>query len=147
MHAALTTHPWVLAFHLVAMVSWFAGLFYLPRLFVYHAMAEDPNGRERFKVMERKLYFGIMTPAMLATVGLGLWMLVSDWPLYRDQGWMHAKLGIVGLLLLYHGLCARWLIAFRNDDNQHSHTFFRWINELPVFALIGIVLLVILKPF
>ncbi|WP_354671221.1 protoporphyrinogen oxidase HemJ [Thiohalobacter sp. IOR34] len=139
--------PWVLAFHVIAMVTWFAGLFYLPRLFVYHAMSEDTPSRERFKIMERKLYYGIMAPAALTTIGLGLWLLAANWPAYAQAGWMHAKLTLVGALILYHLQCGRWLAAFRNDRNKRSHRYFRWMNELPVLALVGIIILVIVKPF
>ncbi len=147
MHAAYTSLTWVLAFHVIFMVTWFAGLFYLPRLFVYHAMTTDAAGRERFKIMERKLFFGIMTPGGVVTVALGLWMLADNWPAYAGAGWLHAKLGLVALLVVYHVACGKWLTDFRHDRNRHSHVYYRWMNELPVFALVGIVLLVILKPF
>jgi len=139
---------WVKAFHIVAVVCWFAALFYLPRLFVYHAMADDQTSRERFKVMERRLYRGIANPAMMATIGLGLWLLSS--PIYRgymQSGWMHAKLALVALLLAYHIYCKRILNQFAQDNNQRSHIFYRWFNEFPVLLLIGIVVLVVVKPF
>ncbi len=139
---------WLKAFHLIFMVTWFAGLFYLPRLFVYHAMAEDEIGRERFKIMERKLYFGIMTPGMLLTWLFGLWMLWDyAWDLYGAQGWLHAKLALLGGLVLYHLACGKWLLDFRRDRNVHSHVFYRWINEIPVLFLIAIVILATVKPF
>lgn len=138
---------WIKAFHLVAVISWFAGLFYLPRLFVYHAQATDALGRERFCLMERKLYFGIMWPAMLLTILLGGWMLALQWDNYRGQGWLHAKLALVALLLIYHGLCGRFLKDFKEQRNRHSHVFFRWFNEVPVILLIGICILVIVRPF
>ncbi len=139
---------WLKAFHLIFMVTWFAGLFYLPRLFVYHAMAEDEIGRERFKIMERKLYFGIMTPGMLLTWLFGIWMLVDyAWDVYGTQGWLHAKLALLACLLLYHLACGKWLLDFRRDRNRHSHVFYRWINEIPVFFLIAIVILATVKPF
>ncbi|WP_297527636.1 protoporphyrinogen oxidase HemJ [Thiohalobacter sp.] len=147
MHAAYTSLPWVLAFHVIFMVTWFAGLFYLPRLFVYHAMTEDAAGNDRFKIMERKLFFGIMTPGAIFTIALGLWMLADNWPAYARAGWLHAKLALVALLVVYHLACGKWLMDFRHDRNRHSHVYYRWMNELPVFALIGIVLLVMLKPF
>lgn len=141
------TFLWLKALHLVAVVCWFAGLFYLPRLFVYHAMTEDAPGQDRFKVMERKLYRGIMWPSMVLTVGLGLWMLVDNWTFYRSQGWMHAKLALVLLLVVYHFACGHYLRALRDDRSRKSHVFFRIFNELPVIALISVVILVIVRPF
>jgi putative membrane protein len=138
---------WLKAWHLIAVVSWFAGLFYLPRLFVYHAMTDDEVGRARFEVMERKLYRGIMWPAMIMTVGLGLWMLLPHWDIYRMQGWMHAKLALAALLVAYHFLCGRFLRDLRDGRNTRSHVFYRIFNELPVLGLVGIVILVIVRPF
>ncbi len=138
---------WIKAFHLIALICWFAAIFYLPRLFVYHAASTDKVGRERFKIMERKLYRGIMTPSAVITVLLGSWMLVGNWDFYRTQGWMHAKLGLVLLLIVYHFFCYRFLINFRDDKNTRSETFFRWFNEVPVFLLTGIIILVIVRPF
>ncbi|MCC7083033.1 MAG: CopD family protein [Burkholderiales bacterium] len=135
---------WVKAFHVVFMVTWFAGLFYLPRLFVYHALAEDEIGKARFKVMERKLYYGIMTPGAIMTVALGLWL----WLGYGiGGGWMHAKAVLVGVLIAYHIWCGALLADFEHDRNRHGHVFYRWFNEVPVVFLIAIVLLVELKPF
>jgi len=138
---------WIKAFHLIALICWFAAIFYLPRLFVYHAASTDSMGRERFKIMESKLYRGIMTPSAIVTVLLGIWMLVDNWGFYRTQGWMHAKLGLVVLLIVYHLFCYRFLINFRDDKNSRSETFFRWFNEVPVLLLTGIVILVIVRPF
>ena len=139
---------WLKAFHLIFMVTWFAGLFYLPRLFVYHAMSADTVSRERFKVMERKLYFGIMTPGMVITLVFGVWMLIDyAWDLYGSSGWLHAKLALLVLLVGYHGLCGKWLLDFRHDRNRHSHIYFRWMNEVPVLFLFGIVILAVIKPF
>ncbi len=135
------------ALHIIAMVSWFAGLFYLPRLFVYHAMTEDQLGRERFVVMERKLYRGIMTPAMLATIAFGLAMLLPHWALYRQQIWVHVKLTLVLLLIAYHLLCGRIRGDLAAGRSRHGHVFFRWFNEIPVLFLVAIVMLVELKPF
>jgi len=135
---------WVKAFHIVFVVTWFAGLFYLPRLFVYHAMASDAVGIERFKVMERKLFWGIMTPSAVLSIGLGLWL----WLGYGiGGGWMHAKLAIVLALIGYHLWCGRLMIAFRADRNRHGHVFYRWFNEAPVLALVAAVVLVVVKPF
>lgn len=137
---------WVKAFHVIFMVSWFAGLFYLPRLFVYHAQCEDAAGNERFKIMERRLY-RFITPWAVLTVILGLWMLVDyAWVAYAAAGWLHAKLGLVALLIVYHIYCGKLLADFSADRNRRSHKFYRWINELPVLLLIGIVLLAIVKP-
>lgn len=137
---------WIKAFHIIAVVTWFAALFYLPRLFVYHAAAEDEVSRERFKVMERKLYRGIMTPSMLVVVALGIWMLALI-PAWMQQGWMHAKLTLVVALIGYHFVCAWHLRQFAQDRNRRSHVYFRWFNEAPVIALIAIVVLVVVKPF
>ena len=141
---------YVKAFHVVFMVSWMAGVFYLPRLFVYHAMCEpaDRAGRERFKIMERKLFFAIMTPAMVLTVIFGTWLVaLYGMEFLRANRWLHAKLLLVALLLGYHGWCYVLLRRFRDDANRHSHVFFRVFNEVPIVLLIGIVILVIVKPF
>jgi protoporphyrinogen IX oxidase len=136
---------WVKALHIVFMVTWFAGLFYLPRLFVYHAMAEDRVSVERFKVMERKLYWGIMTPGAVLTVLFGLWLWLG-W--FRGSGgWLHAKLALVALLVAYHVWCGSLLRAFAAGRNRRSHVWLRWFNEVPVVILIATVLLVVLKPF
>lgn len=138
---------WIKAFHIIFMVTWFAGLFYLPRLFVYHAMCDDEAGNARFKIMEHKLFFAIMTPGAVITILLGLWLLIMNWPGYVAAGWIHAKLALVGVLVLYHVYCGRLLIEFRNDRNRHSHVFYRWFNEFPVLILIGTVILVVVRPF
>ncbi|WP_031435592.1 protoporphyrinogen oxidase HemJ [Methylomarinum vadi] len=139
---------WLKALHLIFMVTWFAGLFYLPRLFVYHAMSEDAISQERFKVMERKLYFGIMTPGMIITLIFGVWMLLDyAWALYGSSGWLHAKLTLLLLLVVYHLFCGKWLLDFKHDRNRNSHVFFRWINEIPVLFLFAIVILATVKPF
>jgi len=138
---------WIKAFHIIFMVTWFAGLFYLPRLFVYHAMCDDAAGNARFKIMERKLFFAIMTPGAIITIVLGLWMLVMNWSGYVAAGWIHAKLALVGVLILYHIYCGRLLIDFRDDRNRHSHVFYRWFNEFPVLILIGTIILVVVRPF
>ena len=138
---------WVKAFHVIFMVSWFAALFYLPRLFVYHAASEDEISNERFKIMERKLFYGIMTPAALITTILGLWMLYDyAWQAYSSMLWLHIKLLIVGLLFVYHWYCWKLVKLFKEDKNNHSHVYYRWFNEIPVFMLLGIVILVIVKP-
>ena len=130
------------------MVTWFAGLFYLPRLFVYHAMSSDTISIERFKIMERKLYWGITTPGMVLTLGFGIWMLVSyAWALYGHSGWLHAKLAVLLLMVIYHIQCGRWLMLFKRDQNRRSHVYYRWMNEVPVLFLVVIILLAVLKPF
>ena len=135
---------WLKSFHIVFMVTWFAGLFYLPRLFVYHAMSDDEAGSARFKVMERKLYYGIMAPGAALTVasGLTLWLYYGI-----GGGWLHAKLALVALLIAYHLWCGRLLAEFRGDRKRRSHVWYRWFNEVPVIFLIAIVILVTVKPF
>lgn len=140
---------WFKALHLIAMVTWFAALFYLPRLFVYHAMARDAGEQQavdRFLVMERKLYRGIMMPSMIALLlfGGGMLALVPQW---FGQGWMHLKLTLVLVLVAYHHVCLVYLKQFAAGRCTRSHVFFRWFNELPVVALLAIVLLAVLKPF
>ncbi|MGH8433800.1 MAG: protoporphyrinogen oxidase HemJ [Pseudomonas sp.] len=137
---------WLKALHIIAMVCWFAGLFYLPRLFVYHAMSEDSPSRERFCVMERKLYRGIMLPSMLATVVFGIWLLQLN-PSLLSQGWLHAKLALVVLLIGYHHVCGAMLKRFARGEQNRSHVFYRWFNEAPVLLLLAIVILVIVRPF
>ncbi len=135
---------WIKALHIAFMVTWFAGLFYLPRLFVYHAMTTDEAGIERFKVMERKLFYGIMTPGALLTIVFGTWL----WLGYGfGGGWLHAKLALVALLVIYHAYCGKLLIDFKHGRNTHGHVFYRWLNEMPVLVLLAVVILVVVKPF
>ncbi|MCH2042077.1 MAG: protoporphyrinogen oxidase HemJ [Saccharospirillaceae bacterium] len=138
---------WVKAFHIIAVVTWFAAIFYLPRLFVYHASADDAVSQERFKIMERKLYRGIMMPSMVIVVALGIWLLTFNASYYFSSGWMHAKLTAVALLLVYHFYCGHLVKVFRDDLNQRTHVFYRWFNEVPVFLLVFIVIMVVVKPF
>ena len=138
---------WLKALHIISVICWFAALFYLPRLFVYHAQADDTISKERFKIMERKLYRGIMTPAMLASLVFGGWMLIENWSIYKTQGWMHAKLTLVFLLIGYHHTCLAFMKKFAADANTKSHVFYRWFNEVPVIFLIAIVILAVVKPF
>ncbi|MSQ58120.1 MAG: CopD family protein [Betaproteobacteria bacterium] len=134
---------WLKSLHIIFMVTWFAGLFYLPRLFVYHAMSEDSVSIERFKVMERKLYFGIMTPGAVLTLVFGAWL----WLGYGFEGrWLYAKLALVGVLVAYHLYCGKLVADFKRDRNRHTHLYYRWFNELPVLILVAIVFLVVLKP-
>lgn len=137
---------WILAFHLVAMVCWFAGLFYLPRLYVYHSQAVDDISHERFKVMERRLYYGIMTPSGIITTLLGLWLFSLNRSYYASAGWFHAKLALVLILWGYHLYCGYLRKKFSVNQNSHSTLFYRILNEFPVLLLIAIVLLVIIKP-
>ena len=136
---------WVKAFHIIFMVTWFAALFYLPRLYVYHASSEDSTSLERFKIMERKLFWGIATPGAIITIALGLW-LANYFPEIYSSSWFQAKLSIVALLVIYHLWCGKLMIDFKNDINTHSHKWYRVFNELPVFGLIAIILLVELQP-
>ena len=136
---------WVKSLHIVFMVTWFTGLFYLPRLFVYHALAQDAVGIERLKLMERKLYFGIMTPGAVLTIVFGLWL----WLGYGIAGgWLYAKLALVAILVAHHVWLGKLMLDFRHDRNRHGDLFYRWINEIPALpVLLGAVLLVIFKPF
>ena len=135
---------WVKAWHIICMVTWFAGMFYLPRLFVYHAMSDDKISNDRFKIMERKLYYGIMTPGGILTIAFGLWL----WLGYGISGqWLYTKIAFVTALVFYHIYCGKLLLDFKHDRNQHSHIFYRWFNEAPVIALIAIIILVEVKPF
>ena len=134
---------WVKAMHIIFMVTWFAGLFYLPRLFVYHAMADDDTSRERFKLMERKLYYGIMTPGAVLTILFGLWL----WLGYGFHGlWLDMKVFLVAILIGFHIYCGKLLIDFRHDRNRHGHVFYRWLNEFPALILVAVVILVVVKP-
>ena len=134
----------VKSLHIIFMVTWFAGLFYLPRLFVYHAMSEDRQSLERFKVMERKLYFGIMTPGGVLTIASGLWLWLG-WGF--SGGWLMAKLLLVVVLIAYHLWCGKLVADFRRERNRHGHVWYRWFNEFPVLILVAAVFLVVLKPF
>ncbi len=138
---------WVKAFHIIFMVTWFAGLFYLPRLFVYHAEAKDDAGNQRFKIMERKLYYGITTPGAIITIILGFWLIHMMGYGILSAFWLQAKLVLVTILVAYHLYCGKLLKDFKNDNNRHSHVWYRWFNEFPVIVLIAVILLVELQPF
>lgn len=138
---------WFKAIHIMFVVSWFAGVFYLPRLFVYHAMATDSISIARFKVMERKLYRGIMTPSAVVALTAGIVLLIGSWDMYIRAGWMHAKLALVAMLVAYHVYCGLIIATFARDQNRKSHRFFRWFNEFPILILGGVVVLVVVKPF
>jgi protoporphyrinogen IX oxidase len=129
------------------MVTWFGGLFYLPRLFVYHAMTKDEASIERFKIMERKLYYGIMTPGGVLTTLLGLWLLQLNLTYYVHQGWLHTKLLLVVILWGFHLYCGHLRKQFQQNNNNHSHIFYRWLNEFPVIILVATVVLVVVQPF
>lgn len=138
---------WIKAFHIIAVVCWFAALFYLPRLFVYHSESQDKISQDRFIIMERRLYRGIMTPAMHATFLFGGWMLYEGWAVYSTQGWMHAKLTLIALLTIYHLACGRFMRQFAAGTCQRGSRYFRIFNELPVLILIAVVILVEVQPF
>ena len=137
---------WIKSFHLIFVIMWFAGLLYLPRLFVYHAMSDDVVGIERFKVMERKL-FAITTVGGVGALVFGIWLL-SDyaWAAYSKSLWLHLKLALVAVLIAFHVLCGKLLLDFRGDRNRHGHRFYRVLNEIPAVILIAVVILVVIKP-
>jgi putative membrane protein len=139
---------WIKALHVIFMTTWFAGLFYLPRLFVYHATATDKPSIERFKIMERKLFFGIMTPGGVLTTIFGLWMVFAyAWEANRHMKWLHVKLTLVILLIGYHVWCFFLMRDFKYDRNKHSHRWYRLFNEVPTLLLFAIVVLVLVRPF
>lgn len=134
---------WVKSLHLIFVTSWFAGLFYLPRLFVNHAMVDDPATSGRLLLMERKLY-RFMSPLAVLALGFGLWL----WLGYGiSGGWLHVKLVLVAVLIGYHLYCGKLLQDFAHGRNRHSHVWYRWFNELPVLVLFAVVPLVVIKPF
>ena len=134
---------WIKSFHIIFVTSWFAGLFYLPRLFVNHAMVSDSATSDRLKLMEQKL-FRFMLPLALLAIGFGVWL----WLGYGVLGhWMHAKLTLVSILVAYHFYCGKLINDFKRDENKRSHIWFRWFNELPVIVLCFIVILVEVQPF
>ena len=139
---------WFKALHLIFMVTWFAGLFYLPRLFVYHAMSDDKISIDRFKVMERKLFYGIMTPGALLTIVFGLCTLFSNGlSAYSEQLWLHIKYILILFLIAYHAYCFLLLQDFKHNRNKHSHIWYRWYNEIPVVIMISIIILAVVRPF
>ena len=144
-------YEWIKAFHIIAVIAWMAGMFYLPRLFVYHCAVEKGSVQsETFKVMERRLLRVIINPAMIATILLGLWL---GWlgPNSRygwfASGWLQAKIVLVVALLALHGMLARWVKDFAADRNTHSEKFYRIINEVPTILVIAIVILAVVEPF
>ncbi len=139
---------WIKSLHIIFVTSWFAGLFYLPRIFVNHAMVLDSANpdiitSERLKLMERKLY-RFMLPLAVLALGFGTWLLLGyDF----SGGWVHAKLTLVAILIAYHFYCGKLVQDFSHDNNKHSHVWYRWFNELPVLVLSAVVILVVVKPF
>lgn len=138
---------WLKAFHIITVVTWFAALFYLPRLFVYHCLAKDIISINRFKIMERRLYFGIMMPSFILTTIFGFWMLHELWYFLADKLWLQLKLLLVFILIVYHFICGYFVKIFALDKNTYSDKFYRWFNEIPSILLILIVILVVVKPF
>ena len=137
---------WLKAFHIVFVVCWFAGLFYLPRIFVYYAASEQELVRAQLAVMSRRLY-RFVTPFMVLAIGLGAAMILRDPSYYLGSNWMRLKLATVALLVVYHFVCGQHMRAINDGRNRHSHRYYRIFNEIPVLFLFGIVLLAVLKPF
>jgi putative membrane protein len=136
---------WLKAFHLIFVVCWFAGIFYLPRILVYYAASENPETRQQLAVMARKLY-RFVTPFMLLAIGFGLAMLATNIDYYLSAPWLWIKLVMVAILVAYHVQCGRYVRAINEDKDRHSHVYFRFFNEVPVIFLFAIVLLAVLKP-
>ncbi len=137
---------WLKALHIVFVVCWFAGLFYLPRIFVYYAASEQPAVRTQLALMARKLY-RFVTPLMVFAIAFGLAMLAGNFDYYLDSRWMWLKLAGVALLVVYHIACGRFVHALQTDQNRHDHVFYRFFNEIPVLFLFAIVILAVVKPF
>lgn len=141
---------WLKSFHIIGMVAWFAGLFYLPRLFVYHASLEKSEAKayQRFCTMERRLYRGIMAPSAVITLVLGVGLVHSmGWSFRHPPLWLTLKLILIGLLIIYHLYCGQIIKKFAHTQNQKTATFYRWFNEVPTVLLTFIVLLVVIKPW
>jgi protoporphyrinogen IX oxidase len=139
-------YEWVKALHVISIIAWMAGLLYLPRLMVYHAVSEPGSQQsETFKIMERRLLKAIMTPAMVASWLFGLWAMweTQAW----TQGWFHAKLFLVLLMSAFHGFCAVWVREFADDRRRRRQRFYRFANEFPTLLMVAIVILVIVRPF
>jgi len=137
---------WIKAFHLIFVIAWFAGLFYLPRLFVYHTETTEAQGYARFCLMEHKLFYYIMMPAGILATGLGFWLFFLDLSYYAYAGWMHVKLMAVGLLWAFQGYCWHLVRAFKEHRNPHSSNFYRYFNEIPTVLLFAIVMMVVIRP-
>ena len=139
---------WLKAFHIISIVAWFAGLFYLPRLFVYHSTSDDLISIERFKIMERRLYYAIMLPAAVAAFITGVGMILAQgWEAYYNDYWFSVKLILVLILVGYHVHCALLIKAFKHDRNRYSERWYRWFNEIPTLLLVAIVVLAVVRPF
>lgn len=138
---------YIKAFHLISVICWFAGIFYLPRLFVYHSMSRDESTRAKFREMERALFRVIMTPAAIATAAFGLWLVLLNWSLYQASIWFWVKISLVTTVYGYHLYCGNLLKKFARDEDTRSHTFYRWFNEMPVLVLVAITILAVVKPF
>lgn len=137
---------WLKAFHIIFVVCWFAGLFYLPRIFVYYAASEHDQTRAQLAVMARKLY-RFVTPFMVITIALGVTMIAMNLDYYLQAKWLWLKLAGVTFLFIYHLQCGRYVHAINEGSDQHGHVFYRFFNEVPVLFLFGIVILAVLKPF
>jgi len=137
---------WLRALHIIAVICWFAGIFYLPRILVYYAGSEDPDTRAQLAVMAHKLY-RFITPIAVIAILLGLAMLATNWSYYQSATWMWGKLVAVAALVIYHIACGRVVAAVQSGNDHHSHVYFRVFNEVPVVFLVIIVFLVVLKPF
>jgi len=137
---------WIKAFHIIAVICWFAGIFYLPRLFVYHAMSQDQISKDRFVLMERKLLNAIMNPSAFLSIALGAYLLMSNRAFYQHELWMHIKLLMVFLLMIFHGYCIYFAKQFAAGKNQHNDRFYRIFNEIPVPILIIIIIMVVVRP-
>lgn len=142
-----TLYPWTKAFHIIAMVAWMAGLFYLPRLYVYHcALQRGSAESERFKVMEHRLLKQIMNPAMIATWGFGILLVLTPGLVDWSAGWWHIKLAAVLLMSGFHGAMSKWRRLFMEDRNSKTQRFYRIANEVPTFLLVVIVIMIVVRP-
>jgi len=138
---------WVKALHLIFMVAWFAGLFYLPRLFVNHAMAEEPEVRNRLAVMETKLY-RFVTPWMVLVLIFGAWLIIDyAWLAYAHMLWLKIKIFLIAILVVYHFYCGKIIRELASNNSQRSHIWYRWFNEFPVVILFAVIILSVVKPF
>ncbi|MEH6559706.1 MAG: CopD family protein [Oceanicoccus sp.] len=137
---------WIKALHIIAVICWFAGIFYLPRIFVNHAMAEHKETRKQLAQMAHKLY-RFMSIFPFATIIFGFWLTSYNWSYYWSSGWFIVKVVLVGFLIVYHLICGKYVAQINQDNNQHQHVYYRWFNEIPVLMLFAIVILVVIKPF
>ena len=139
---------WIKAFHIISLITWFAAIFYLPRLFVYHSSCEDAPGNARFKVMEHKLYHYIMTPSGIIAVVLGIWLIgIYGFEVVLQWTWLQLKLALVAVILWFHWYCGQLVKTFARDENSRPERFYRMINEIPTLPMIFIVILAVVKPF